>query len=73
MEKLLDVKQLSEILKISINTIYCWVSQKRIPYLKIGKCLRFSETDIMNWISQSNKDHHKKQVIKFPGIGEISK
>jgi len=69
MQKLLDVKQLSEILKISINTIYCWVSRGQIPYLKIRKCLRFSETDIMNWISQSNKDHHKKQVIKFPGIG----
>ena len=47
MEKnLLNVKELSEYTGISKSTIYEWVSMKKIPYIKIGKLVKFDPKDI---------------------------
>lgn len=43
--KLLKISELSDILKVSIHTIYYWVNKKEIPYYKIGRHLRFSLED----------------------------
>ncbi|OGS22985.1 MAG: hypothetical protein A2252_06215 [Elusimicrobia bacterium RIFOXYA2_FULL_39_19] len=50
--KLLTVQQVAEMLGLSPNTVYCWVCQKRIPYLKIGRLTKFSKEDINNWIEK---------------------
>jgi excisionase family DNA binding protein len=31
-------------------TIRCWVSQRRIPYTKVGRLTRFPEQRINEWI-----------------------
>ena len=36
-KRLLSVSELSEYIGISVNTIYSWVSQKIIPYIKCGR------------------------------------
>ena len=47
MEKnLLNVKELSEYTGISKSTIYEWVNMKKIPYIKIGKLVKFDPKDI---------------------------
>jgi len=51
---LLSVKELSEYLGIKIHTIYTWVSQKRIPYVKIGSLTRFDVDVINNWIAENS-------------------
>lgn len=33
-------------------TIRCWVSQKRIPYTKVGRLTRFPESRIDAWIQE---------------------
>ena len=50
LKELLTVKELSEYLKVNPQTIYNWVSQKKIPYIKIGDLVRFKEDDILKWI-----------------------
>lgn len=48
MEKLLTPKEVCERYGISINTLYQWTSQNRIPHLRVGKLL-FREEDILKW------------------------
>jgi excisionase family DNA binding protein len=31
-------------------TIRCWVSQRKIPYTKVGRLTRFPESQINDWI-----------------------
>jgi len=50
MEKLLTPKQLSELLRISVNTAYNWVHAKFVPHYKLGSCVRFSEEEIEKWL-----------------------
>lgn len=59
--KLLSPIELSEALGISIETIYAWTSQKRIPYVKMGKLVRFSRTEINRWLSDRRVNTYKKE------------
>ncbi len=39
--RLITLKEASEYLGISVNTLYSWVSQKKIDYVKIGRLTKF--------------------------------
>jgi len=52
MEKLLNIKQLSEYLEVSVNTIYSWVSRGKIPFIKLNGIVRFQLDDINTWIDR---------------------
>ncbi len=47
---MLDIHELSKELKISTGGIYHWVSQRKIPYLKIGRNIRFDPEAIKQWL-----------------------
>lgn len=49
--RLLDIHQLSQQLGISVNTVYSWVNQKKIPYVKVGRLLKFDQNDINAWLA----------------------
>jgi len=40
---LMNVKQLSESTGLSVFTLYAWINQKRIPYVKVGRLVRCME------------------------------
>jgi len=53
MEKLLiDIKEISNLLGVSEKTLYGWVHQRKIPFLKMGGLLRFDLSDIEKWIQK---------------------
>lgn len=53
-EKLLNVKQVSEILGIRPKTLYQWKWQKtNLPFVKLGKSLRIAESDLKKFIEDS--------------------
>ena len=54
--KLMDVSQLSNLLKVKPNTIYDWVHKKRIPYYKLEGCLRFNEDEILKWLKSKKQN-----------------
>ena len=57
--KLLTVKELSSVLSMSIGSIYMLIQRQQIPYIKIGRRVRFNATEIENWLSKQ-----KVEVIK---------
>jgi excisionase family DNA binding protein len=59
LKNLIDPKGLSEYLKISIETVYAWTSQKRIPYIKVGRLVRFDLDEIAKWLEKNKRSELK--------------
>jgi len=53
MKKLIGINELAEWLGISPKTIYSWVMMKRIPYVKLGRLVKFDPVDIEAWIKEN--------------------
>ncbi len=53
MNKLLDIKQLSEMLNIKKSTIYSYIHRKTIPFIKIGGRVLFDPIEIQNFVDQN--------------------
>ncbi|MFH1415079.1 MAG: helix-turn-helix domain-containing protein [Elusimicrobiota bacterium] len=52
-EVVFDAAGVAEYLKIKKNTIYIWVSQKRVPYVKIGRRTVFLKREIDRWLREN--------------------
>jgi excisionase family DNA binding protein len=63
-EKLLiDVRELSALTGISVGTLYHWVSQRRIPCVRLSqRCLRFSLPAIREWLAELNEPVSKRDL-----------
>lgn len=52
-EKLLTIKQASELLQVKISWLRSMVFRKEIPYLKLGRLIRFKHEDLTSFINRS--------------------
>lgn len=52
-EKLLTKQELAQFLNVSIKMIDRKVSMNEIPFLKIGRLVRFSKKKILSWAEES--------------------
>jgi excisionase family DNA binding protein len=51
MESLLDARAVAEVLGVRRATIYTWVSQRKVPFQKVGGALRFSPEALKDWLA----------------------
>jgi excisionase family DNA binding protein len=56
METLLNIQELENVTSIRVSTLRKYVMLKKIPYVKIGRLLRFCPSDIEKWISSISHD-----------------
>jgi excisionase family DNA binding protein len=49
-KRLLTVQEAAQMLAVSVSTLYGWVWQRRIPFVKIGRALRFDVADLEKFI-----------------------
>jgi excisionase family DNA binding protein len=49
-EHLLDVNEVADRLGVTVRHVRRLVFERRIPYLKWGRLLRFDERDIGDWL-----------------------
>ena len=52
--RLVDVQVLAGYLDVAPDTIYTMVSQRRIPYVKVGRLLKFDLKAIDAWIARNS-------------------
>ena len=50
MVHLINVRQVAQILNVSIDKVYRLTANHEIPVIKIGACCRFRPEDIERWI-----------------------
>jgi len=62
LQKYLSPQELAEMLRVDITTVYGWTSDRKIPFIKIGRLVRFDFIKIEKWL--------KERAI--PSIQEIS-
>jgi excisionase family DNA binding protein len=48
-KRLLTVTEAAAFLAVKPRTIYAWVAERRIPYRKVGRLLRFDQTELRAW------------------------
>lgn len=59
-EKLITVKDASELLSINPFSLYKMALQRKIPSVKLGKLRRFKESELMAWVEK----HRVKEIEK---------
>ncbi len=59
MEKLISVNQLSDVLGLKKITIYEWVRDNKIPFIKLGKRVLFHPRDIEDFIKSNRVEERK--------------
>ena len=52
MQRLMSVKETAAYTGLSYHTVYTMVSQRRIPFVKVGRLLRFDEGLIQAWLKE---------------------
>jgi excisionase family DNA binding protein len=48
----LGIDDFADYLGVPKGTLYVWVCKKKIPYLKIGKLLKFDLKEIEPWLKE---------------------
>jgi len=50
-DKLLPINEVSELTGLAVGTLYHFVSEKRIPVVRLSRrCIRFRKRDLSDWI-----------------------
>jgi len=70
MEKLLDINELSELIKVKSGTLYYWVSIGFIPHIKIRGLVRFSEKAVIEWLDKRKRGGRLIIAPKVDSEGE---
>lgn len=52
--KLKSLSQAAEELGVTVNTLRAWIYRRKIPYTKIGRCVRVSDATIAKIIDRGS-------------------
>lgn len=53
MPRLITIKEAGEYTGLSVHTLYAMVSQRRIPFVKVGRLVKFDVELMDRWIRQN--------------------
>jgi excisionase family DNA binding protein len=53
----LTVKELAQMLRVKVRTVYSWVEDDLIPYHKPGRITIFRLDEIIEWLEKKRADH----------------
>jgi len=48
--RLMTVQEAADYLAISVSTLYGWAWQRKVPFVKVGRALRFDATDLEKFV-----------------------
>jgi excisionase family DNA binding protein len=49
---LIGISDMARLLGVRLKTLYSWVHQRKIPYVKVGRLVKFDQKDIATWIAE---------------------
>jgi len=71
--KIYTVRELAKFIKVSPHTIYYWVSRNEIPYVKVGKHLRFKTHDVIQHFEKQHSTTSAACQFSYAKIHSISR
>ncbi len=61
MDRLLNPRQLADLMEVKPGTIYSWISRGiDIPYIKVAGTLRFNERSIQEWLKKKEMERKRR-------------
>jgi excisionase family DNA binding protein len=66
-DEMLDIKEASAFLKLSVATIYSKVCRGEIPATKPGRQLYFNKAEMIEWLKQKRKKTTQELISEFQG------
>lgn len=48
---LMNIQQAAEYLGLSVGTLYQWRCQRKVPYIKVGRKLKFKKDQLDHWLA----------------------
>jgi len=66
-EGLLNVRQAAALLGVAVRTIYQWVAERRIPYRKAGRLLRFDRAELLAWSEVKASEKLQPDYLRVVG------
>lgn len=64
----MNVRETAEYLNLSPSTIYHLVIQKKMPFIKLGKSLRFRKPDLDAWIQTKSQIPRSRPTKNQPEL-----
>lgn len=58
-KRFINTKELAEYLGITEGTVRVWVCHKKIPYVKIGRLVKFDLQEIDGWVDKNRVKEFK--------------
>ncbi len=62
MEKLLSVNDAAQRLGISRHTLNCWVSKRKVPFIKLGRRTLFNPADLERMIKAATVEPRRREI-----------
>jgi len=62
--RLLTVREAAQYLAVSVSTLYGWVWQQRIPFVKMGRAVRFDLAELAQFIDSNRVPSRRVCVIQ---------
>jgi excisionase family DNA binding protein len=59
-KQLLGVKEAAAFLGVASWTIYDWVSQRKVPHVKVGRLTKFKVEDLTLWLERRTKEEERE-------------
>ena len=69
MVKLLNVTEVAQLIGVQPSTIYQWTHQGFIPYVKVGKLVRFKPDAVMKWVNETETGGRKNRNYDVRNLG----
>jgi excisionase family DNA binding protein len=55
MEQLLNIGEVEKLLNIKKSTLRAWIFGNRIPFIRVGRLIRFKPSDLEAWLNNREK------------------
>jgi excisionase family DNA binding protein len=55
-QNLIGVEEMAKKLDVPVSWLYSRTRTNDIPHLKVGKYVRFNETEVWEWLKKQNED-----------------
>ena len=67
MERYLTIEEICDILRVKKHYIYALTSRRKIPFIKIGRFLRFDKSQIEKWMRDNSlRPNNKEDISGLP-------
>jgi excisionase family DNA binding protein len=53
-KRYLGIKELAEYIGVKQSTVYAWVCYRKIPYVKVGRLVKFDVKRIDDWLKEKS-------------------